>query len=166
MHASSFRLMQKYVSAHVVAGADVLDVGSRIAAGQTDTYKTLLDHCNYHGLDMQAGGNVDIVMDDPYVFPIEDNTYDHVISGQAFEHIEYPWLTICEIARVMKPGGKACIIAPSSGPEHRHPFDCYRYYPDGFRALATWAKLNVVSCQWHTAAPWHDCILIAEKPHD
>jgi hypothetical protein len=34
-----------------------------------------------------------------------------VVSGQAFEHIEFIWLTILEIARVLKTNGLAVIIA-------------------------------------------------------
>ena len=39
-----------------------------------------------------------------------------VVSGQTFEHIEYIWVTIVEIARVLRTGGLACLIAPGSGP--------------------------------------------------
>ena len=94
------------------------------------------------GLDMTDGKNVDVVAKDPYKFPLESNSFDLVISGQAFEHIEFPWLTIREIERVLKPGGFAIIIAPSSGAEHRYPNDCWRFYPDGMRALGKWAKLD------------------------
>ncbi|MEM1725222.1 MAG: methyltransferase domain-containing protein, partial [Thermoplasmata archaeon] len=42
------------------------------------------------------------VVKDPYNWiEIEDSSVDVVISGQAFEHIEYPWLTIKEIYRVL-----------------------------------------------------------------
>ena len=29
--------------------------------------------------------------------------------------------------------------------EHRYPVDCYRYYPDGFRALAKWGGFQVIN---------------------
>src|SRR5262249_11476017 len=77
-----------------------------------------------------------------------------------------------EIARVLKPGGYCCIIAPSSGYEHRYPVDCWRFYPDGFAALAKHAKLDLVDAytQWedqpqydpHTNC-WHDSVLIGTK---
>lgn len=68
-----------------------------------------------------------------------------MISGNAFEHIEYPWLTICEIYRILKYGGFVCIIAPNSLYEHRYPVDCYRYYSDGFRALAKWGGFEIIN---------------------
>lgn len=66
-----------------------------------------------------------------------------IISGQVFEHIEYPWLTIKEIERVLKPSGFCIISAPNAGLEHKAPTDCYRYFSDGLRSLAKWADLYV-----------------------
>lgn len=40
-----------------------------------------------------------------------------------------------------------CIVAPSRGPEHRYPLDCWRYYPDGLSALAKWAGLSVIEAK-------------------
>jgi SAM-dependent methyltransferase len=140
--------------ARQVPGPRVLDVGSMLAEPGQMTYKTIADELGwkYVGLDMAPGYNVDVVATDPYKFPIESDSFDVVISGQTFEHIEFPWLTIKEIARVMRPGGIAIITAPGSGPEHRYPKDCWRYYPDGMRALAKWADLTCL----HASTPWHE----------
>jgi SAM-dependent methyltransferase len=117
---------------------------------------------------MTDGQNVDVVAKDPYKFPLESASFDLVISGQAFEHIEFPWLTIREIERVLKPGGLAIIIAPSSGPEHRYPSDCWRFYPDGMRALGKWASLDCIeaSTNWDETRlfMWGDTIGIFQKP--
>jgi ubiquinone/menaquinone biosynthesis C-methylase UbiE len=100
-------------------------------------------------------------------------TYDVVISGQAFEHIEFPWVTMTEVARVLKRGGLVCVIAPSAGPLHRCPVDCWRYYPDGVSALARWANLDVISAEtnWNPqgefvdySAWWKDTVLVARRP--
>jgi SAM-dependent methyltransferase len=141
----------------------VLDVGSMDVCG---TYKTLLPpHAAYTGLDMAVGKNVDYVAKDPYCWEdLKDNSFDVIISGQCFEHVEFPWLTIKQIEKKLKHGGLVCIIAPSSGHEHRFPVDCYRYYPDGMRALSKWAGLTVLEANYNTNDPeWHDCILIATK---
>src|SRR5262249_23470211 len=41
-------------------------------------------------------------------------------------------------------------LASSRGPEYRYLVDCWRFYPDGFRALAKWAGvcLPEVSTDW------------------
>ena len=120
----------------------VLDVGSYDVNG---SYRGIFPEQKYAymGLDMCAGPNVDVVPEDIYSWKeIEDNQFDLVISGQAFEHIEYPWLTIREIERVLKPSGFCIVTAPNGAPEHRYPTDCYRYFSDGLRALAKWAGLK------------------------
>ncbi len=64
-------------------------------------------------MDIQEGPNVDIVVSDIYNWiEIEDSSFDVVISGQAFEHMEFFWKAIKEIERILKPGGLCCIIAP------------------------------------------------------
>ena len=94
-------------------------------------------------MDLSEGENVDLVLSDPYSWSeIRSSSVDVFVSGQAFEHIEFFWQTMLEIARALKPGGLCCIIAPSGGPEHKYPLDCWRFYPDGFRALARYAGLD------------------------
>ncbi len=149
MHKSSYLRMQyliHYYEPYFTMEHDVikvLDVGSYDVNG---TYRDIFSpKYDYVGLDMCAGPNVDIVPKNIYDWnEINDNEFDLVISGQAFEHIEYPWLTIKEIARVMKPSGFCIITAPNATPEHRYPTDCYRYFSDGLTALAKWADLKTL----------------------
>ncbi len=146
MHKSAMLRMQWFVENYIPANKHirVLDVGSYDVNG---SYRSLFleRDVDYVGLDMVEGLNVDFVPRDPYKWDeLEDKSFDFVISGNAFEHIEYPWLTICEIHKKLKNGGFACIIAPNSIPEHRYPTDCYRYYSDGFKALAKWGGFNIV----------------------
>ena len=149
MHKSSFLRMEQIVKNYAPLFAKgkelvkVLDVGSY---GVNGTYRSIFSNpvYRYTGLDMLAGPNVDIVPKNIYQWDeIEDESFDLVISGQAFEHIEYPWLTIKEVARILKPSGFCILAVPSSGMEHKAPKDCYRYYGDGLVALAKWADLKV-----------------------
>ena len=64
-------------------------------------------------------------------------------------------------------------LAPSGGYEHKYPLDCWRFYPDGFRALGRYAGLVALEAfaQWENDPDyrddsnfWHDCVLVAEKP--
>jgi SAM-dependent methyltransferase len=176
MHQSSMRAMSEFVSTHLAAYTgkplQVLDIGSMNVNG---SYRELMTDPDwrYTGVDMAGGPGVDVVLPSPYDWnPLRPASYDVVISGQAFEHIEYPWVTILEVNRVLKPGGIVCLIAPSGGYEHRYPVDCWRYYPDGMAALARWGDLDVVSCMtnWSPQGPfdddsalWKDTVLIARK---
>lgn len=128
---------------------------------------------HYQGLDVSAGPNVDIVLNDPYCWrALASNSMDVVISGQAFEHIEFFWLTVLELSRVLKPGGLCCLIAPSGGPEHRYPVDCWRFYRDGMRALMHYAGLDVLDVYTNQKVDgwgddsglWQDSIVVARQP--
>lgn len=182
MHVETMELMRRFVkrlpSLNVTpTGNDgkysVLDVGSYDVNG---CYRPLFDPAtfNYVGLDVEKGPNVDLVLPtddsfDPYTIEawkkvLDDRKFDIVISGQCLEHVEYPWLTMKCIANTMKEGGVAFIIAPSNGGEHRYPIDCYRYFPDGFRALAKHSYLEVIDCGLNFGVMWNDCYMLLRKP--
>lgn len=176
MHRTSYDGMAQFVEKYLgpLRGRPlrILDVGSQDVNG---TYRALFSDpaWRYCGADVTGGPNVDVVLRKPYVWrELRANSYDVVVSGQALEHVEYPWLTVLEIARVMKPGGLCCLIAPSTGPEHRYPIDCWRLLPDAARVLARYAALQVIDtyrCDDATdlgGGPneWHDTVLIAARP--
>lgn len=146
MHRSAYDHMGLCVQQYMPAGRHyrVLDLGARVSAGQTLTHRQLLagHSVSYVGIDPVADANVDIVMTKPYSFPIPSGSVDVLMSGQVFEHIPFFWATMLEIGRVLRPGGHAFITAPSRG--HTHSFyDCWRYYPDGYRAMAAWSGLEL-----------------------
>lgn len=178
MHKSSYENMRRFVENHLVGQRDgavaIADIGSQDVNG---SYQPLFDRegWSYTGVDMAPGKNVDVVLADIYAWEeLETGAFDVVVSGQAFEHIEFFWLTMLEVARIMRPGGVCCLVAPSSGFEHRYPVDCWRFYPDGMRALARYAGLEVLEAyaEWDKEkyptmdATWQDCVLVARKPVD
>jgi SAM-dependent methyltransferase len=131
---------------------------------------------DYVGADMSEGNNVDVVLKSPYQWAeFETDSFDIVISGQAFEHIEFFWLTMSEIARVLKKDGLVCVIAPRGFDEHRYPVDCYRFFTDGMVALARYVSFEVLHAHTNCApsgAPreWYsqsaaDSVLVATKPY-
>ena len=94
------------------------------------------------GVDIVSGRNVDVVMPRPYRIPLASNSVDVVISGQVFEHIPFFFTSMLELRRILKPGGSLFITVPSRG--HRHNvYDCWRFYPDGMRAMAAFAALEL-----------------------
>ena len=145
MHISQMEHMAELIEKYLayIPKLDILDVGSYDMNG---CYRPLFQNpnWNYTGIDINAGPNVDIVLSDPYKFPFSDESFDLVISGSTFEHTEFFWLTFQEMTRVLKLPGYIFLHAPSRGPEHRHPVDCWRFYPDGFRALAKYCSLNII----------------------
>ncbi|MEY2542224.1 MAG: hypothetical protein QOI22_1826 [Verrucomicrobiota bacterium] len=176
MHPSSFDKMAAFRRNHLDSRQNepllIVDLGSHDING---SYRSLFDKPPWHylGADLAPGDNVDLVLRDPYDWrELKTGSVDIVISGQTLEHTEFFWETMFEIARVLKPHGLCCIIAPSSGPEHRFPIDCWRFYPDGLRAVARYAGLEVVEArtQWNDleqydseSNKWHESVLVARK---
>lgn len=159
MHELSYNKMKRLADTYLGGRTPgtVYDLGSLSIGG---SYRPIFAELGwqYRGIDIEAGPNVDIVLADPYVLPLADASSELVISGQAFEHIEFFWLTFKEMARVLAPGGLIFLIAPSRGHEHRYPVDCWRFYPDGYRALAKWGGLDMVevSTRWNRRfGPWY-----------
>ena len=150
----------------------ILDVGSA-AIGGASLYRGIFDRAgwSYLGVDVAAGSNVDVVLENPYDWrEIRDQSFDVVISHEAFEHIEFIWISILEVARVLKTNGLVAIVAPARGIIHRFPTDCWRFYPDGLPALARYAGLRVLeshvqrSYAYPVVDQWSQAILIGQRP--
>jgi len=171
LHASSFENMARCHARYLAADEErdqgdriVLDVGGADVNGG---YRPLFSHPRYRYLtvDLAPGEGVDIVLDDPYRLPLEDASVDIVLSGQMLEHCEFFWLSFAEMMRVLKPGGLLFLIAPSAGPIHQYPVDCYRFYPDAYRALAKYAGCHLVEVWLDERGPWRDLVgVFAREP--
>lgn len=168
MHGSSLDAMEYFKETYLDKNKilKILDLGAQDING---CYKSLFENklWIYHGADLQEGRNIDIVLDDDYHWKqIKDAEYDVFISGQTFEHIEFPWITIKEVNRILKPGGLLCIIAPMICPEHKFPVDCWRFLPDGMWALCKWGgfKVTEVLNGSDNKGLIVDTMLIAQKP--
>jgi hypothetical protein len=126
----------------------VCEIGSQII--RTSPIGTIRDMVPqksvYVGLDFEKGEGVDIVLEDPYKYPFNDNTFDFVVSSSCFEHSEMFWLSFLEGMRILKPTGVMYCNAPSSNmPYHTFPVDCWRFYPDAGKALETWGKYSGIN---------------------
>lgn len=177
MHQSSMDKMKVfrdvYLKDFFKSPLKIFDLGSCDVNG---SYRNLFDNplWKYVGMDLNDGKNVDIILDNPYHWGcVGTESVDVLISGQAFEHIEFFWITMLEISRILKAGGLCCIIAPSGGSEHRFPVDCWRFFPDGFKALAKFARMEIleVHTQWNPdpgytdfSNSWRDTVLVGRKP--
>jgi SAM-dependent methyltransferase len=143
MHDTAFRYGQLFYDIYVPKHkhVDLVELGSQNVNG---TLRDAFTGANirYIGVDFEPGVGVDIVLEDPYKLPIEDNQADIVLCSSVLEHSELFWVSFLEMVRILKPGGLLYINVPSNGNFHRHPVDCWRLYPDSGRALQKWAQLN------------------------
>lgn len=169
MHSSSMENMQRCVATYFddspVAARetiDILDIGGRDVNGSyADLFRG--EKYRYRGVDIEADDGVAIVLDDPYNIPVADGSIDLVLSGHMLEHCEFFWQTFAEMMRVLKDDGLLFLIAPSCGPIHQYPVDCYRFYPDAYRALAKYAGCHLIDV-WHdNRGPWNDLVGVFSK---
>lgn len=168
MHPSSLENMQRCYDRFIRPagyegrqGVQVLDLGGAEVNG---SYRDLFRSpaYEYRTADLVVEG-VDIPLVDPYRVPLPDASQDIVLSGQMLEHCAYFWLSFQEMLRLLKPDGFLLLIAPSSGPIHRYPVDCYRFYPDAFQALANLGRCRLEALWLDPRGPWRDLVGVFRK---
>jgi SAM-dependent methyltransferase len=163
--------MRAFRDAYLRPGLRVLDVGSLVTRGN-QCYRDVFEEYDYVGMDLVHGPNVDLVPANPYAWTeVPTESFDVVVSGQMLEHNPFFWVTMAEISRVVRPGGHVCITAPSKGPVHRAPLDCWRFYPDSASAICAYAGLDLVESyvepgteRTHNGRRWGDWVFIAHRP--
>ena len=79
----------------------VLDAGSLDINGNN---RYLFEDCDYCGLDVGEGPNVDIVCK-IHEYSVLDESYDVIISTECFEHDMYYPDSLKNIVRILKSGG-------------------------------------------------------------
>ena len=164
MHETAYALGRQFFACYwQPAFTDVVELGS------LDDNGSLRHHCpqgaRYMGLDGVDGPGVDRVVDWGQPLPLADACTDVVLSSSALEHDPLFWQSFLEMLRLLRPGGLLYINAPSNHDFHRHPVDCWRFYPDAGHALVQWAQRqgqagelieSFVAAPW--AQGWSDCV--------
>lgn len=151
----------------------ILDVGGKNYNDLWEDDFALLNH-KRDILDVQESPEVTIVPQDPYHWSeIADETYDLVYSANTFQHIDFFWLTVKEIKRVLKKNGIFMMVAPSTRYDGSYPVVNWAFNKDGLYAMARWAGLEVIDAstagipsvdvgvEWDY--PLDDAVLIALK---
>lgn len=101
---------------------------------------------SYTTMDIRAHPGIDIVGDalDP---PLRDASFDTVVSTHVLEHVREPWVMVGQIARVLRPGGTAILMAPFMYPEHSDPHHYFNFSEAGLRALFERVGMHVALSQ-------------------
>lgn len=168
VHPSSLENMGRAKAyLNIGEGAKVLDVGGR-GLSSDRSYRSLFENTEYFVADIEDGLGVTHVMPGPYELPFDDGFFDLVVSGQMLEHCANPFKSVAEMRRVLKPGCRMVLIAPSSGPRHDKQ-DGWRFMDDAFRFIADEVGLKVIA-DWidrgasdERSRKWQDHIFIGER---
>jgi SAM-dependent methyltransferase len=105
----------KYAHDEFFVGTNVLDIGSLDINGNN---RYLFEQCNYTGIDIGEGKNVDVVCSG-HLFEYDD-LFDVVISTECFEHDEHWQQTLKNVINnLLKDGGLFLFSCAAPGrPEH------------------------------------------------
>lgn len=151
MHETSIIRFQAFAATYLkpLKNGHVLEVGSKSYGATRGFRDSVPVGWTYSGLDIAAGDNVDIVPQHPFLWrELPDQSFDASITGQTFEHNPFFWVTMAEMARVTKANGVIFAVAPGRGPVHRFPYDCWRFYPDAWAALAEYTGLELLEASF------------------
>ena len=154
MHLNSRLLFEKHAKPLFRSGMRVLEIRPD---GFPSSYQQLVANAmiTWETLDLYSSDDLTYVATDEYTFPISDDTFDIVLSGQVLEHVRKIWTWTKELARVCKEGGVVITINPVSHPYHEAPVDCWRVYPEGMKALYEEAGLAMETSTFESLVPFH-----------
>lgn len=124
-------------------GHRILDAG----AGE-GRYRSAFPHLLYVGIDLAIGdvawdySGLDVI-GDLVCLPFEDKAFDLALCLEVLEHLPEPLVTLREIQRVLRPGGRLYFSVPMTWHQHQKPHDYYRYTSFGLRYLFEQAGFRV-----------------------
>ena len=139
MHSSVIEWVGAMVNLYSLSTIRTLELGSRDLNGSV---RPMFDG-EYVGVDLVKGPGVDLVMDGAALdFP--DSHFDLVVSTSHLEHDRTFWLTLREVARVLRPGGFFILTSVADFHIHNRP-DYWRFLPDTWPLLMGMAECELLN---------------------
>jgi len=115
----------------------VLEIGARkVQIPKEFQWMNFMPECNYTGLDIHPGENVDVVGNAHQLHEyFKPSSFDVVVSLAVFEHLAMPWLVAEEISKVLKVGGYVAVETHFSFSEHELPWHFFQFNNRGLEVL-------------------------------
>ena len=134
-------------AAGLAPGAPTLDAG----AGEL-RYRAAFERQRYVATDLAVGdatwdySRLDALAD-LSALPFRDESFDAAINVVVLEHVRDPGGVLCEISRVLRPGGRLLVVAPQQWEVHQAPHDYFRFTRYGLRLLLERAGFDAVEME-------------------
>jgi len=162
MHREIFTLFEDFKAEFLKDSKciSILEVGSKLSQSRRLLNNFCESSWDWIGLDIIPGRNVDIVSDNPYNYPLEDSSFDVVISSNTLEHVQDMSSWVKELARITKD--LVWVVAPNAYEEHGKD-DYWRIMPRGMEyLLSDVAGLKIIKVEKSKYKP-ADTVGIARK---
>lgn len=153
---SQFQLVYD-ASQYLCQGEKILNIFSSadLSSKREDLYKhSFFKHAQYHSIDFwedQFHTPSPDICDYPpckYRLPYPSNYFNVILTTKVIlEHVSEPQLVVDEMYRVLKPGGKAFLIAPHIRRQHQAPHDYYRFTEYALNSILNKSGFTSISIQ-------------------
>lgn len=163
-HRSCLAFGARTLTAAMVSGKSVLEVGSRDVNGTLRPHVTSLKPLRYVGLDMAEGPSVDEIGDAELLEQrYGRESFDLVISTEMLEHVLDWHSVVLNLKRVVRRGGHLLITTRSKGFQyHEYPRDCWRYEVADFQYI--FSDFAILALESDSEVP--GVFILARKPLD
>jgi SAM-dependent methyltransferase len=78
---------------------------------------------------------------------VSNCSYELCLHIQVLEHLRWPQISIDEVARVLKPGGRLLLSTNFLYPIHGEPYDYFRFTKHGLESLLENSGIRVISIE-------------------
>jgi SAM-dependent methyltransferase len=124
---------------HLGPGSRVLDYGCAELP-----YRHLFpDDVEVVGADLPGNPHASVLIRPDGTLPVEDGSFDAILSTQVLEHARDPRLYVAECFRVLRPGGRLLLTTHGVFVYHPDPVDYWRWTCAGLRCEVELAGFEV-----------------------
>jgi SAM-dependent methyltransferase len=133
------RLEELSADLRVPAAGRVLDYG----CAELPYRHFFEDDIEYVGADIPGNPNATLDLEPNGSVPVEDGSFDAVLSTQVLEHVEDPGLYLSECFRVLRPGGRLLLSTHGVFMYHPDPDDYWRWTGAGLQRAVREAGFEI-----------------------